>query len=308
MSAVEPAQVAAVREASRQMVRELGFLNTLSASAGLGAPQCHALLELHRRGTLSVNELAAVLRVDKSNASRTAAQLLRAGWAERVGDPADRRRRRLCLSDAGRAKLAEVDSSADSQVSRALARMPESARGELATALAAYARALGRDRVLDQLQIRPIARTDDAGMARIIREVMIASGAGGEGFSITDPEVAAMSAAYGEPGKAYFVAESAGELLGGAGIGPLAGGEASVAELKKMYLVEAARGAGVGRMLLARCLDTARQMGYTRCYLETLSSMEAARRLYEAAGFVRLDAPMGCTGHHGCDRWYELAL
>jgi putative acetyltransferase len=36
--------------------------------------------------------------------------------------------------------------------------------------------------------------------------------------------------------------------------------------------------------------------------------MEAARRLYEAAGFTRLAGPMGDTGHHGCDRWYALEL
>jgi putative acetyltransferase len=36
--------------------------------------------------------------------------------------------------------------------------------------------------------------------------------------------------------------------------------------------------------------------------------MAAARRLYEAAGFERLSAPRGATGHFGCNTWYERRL
>jgi hypothetical protein len=36
--------------------------------------------------------------------------------------------------------------------------------------------------------------------------------------------------------------------------------------------------------------------------------MDAAQALYARAGFTRIDAPMGKTGHFGCDRWYSLAL
>ena len=54
--------------------------------------------------------------------------------------------------------------------------------------------------------------------------------------------------------------------------------------------------------------DDARRNGYLSSYLETLERMTEARRLYEAAGFKRIDAPMGDTGHHRCDCWYVLEL
>ena len=43
-------------------------------------------------------------------------------------------------------------------------------------------------------------------------------------------------------------------------------------------------------------------------YLETLTGMDAAQKLYVRLGFERLNTPMGATGHHGCNRYYALAL
>jgi putative acetyltransferase len=55
---------------------------------------------------------------------------------------------------------------------------------------------------------------------------------------------------------------------------------------------------------MERSLEAARGFGFTRCYLETLTGMDAAMRLYERKGFRRIDAPLGATGHGGCDIWY----
>jgi len=157
--------------------------------------------------------------------------------------------------------------------------------------------------------IRAIRPEDDAAITGVIRTVMPEFGAQGPGFALEDPEVAAMSAAYSAPGSAYFVLEDAGgRVLGGGGIGPLAGGEPGVCELRKMYFLREARGGGHGRRMLAHCLEAARALGYRRCYLETLSGMEAAQHLYAAVGFSRLCAPLGATGHFGCDRWFALDL
>jgi putative acetyltransferase len=145
-------------------------------------------------------------------------------------------------------------------------------------------------------------------VARVIRAVMPEYGARGPGFAIEDTEVDAMFAAYPAPLAVYFVLEVDGAVVGGGGVGPLAGGEEGTCELRKMYFLPAARGLGAGRVLLARCIEEARARGYRRMYLETLTGMHAAQRLYERFGFARLGAPMGATGHFGCDRWYSLDL
>ncbi len=156
--------------------------------------------------------------------------------------------------------------------------------------------------------IRPIRAGDDAVMARIIRTVMPEFGACGSGFAISDPEVDWMSKAYAAPRHAYFVVERDGEVLGGAGIAPLEGGDADTCELRKMYFLREARGSGAGTAMMTRCLDAARDAGFRRCYLETLTGMDAAMRLYERSGFAPIDGPMGATGHGGCNTFYLRAL
>ena len=156
--------------------------------------------------------------------------------------------------------------------------------------------------------IRPIEARDDAAMAAIIRGVMPEFGACGSGFAINDPEVDWMHRAYSAPRSAYFVVEVDGEVVGGGGVAPLEGGDADTCELRKMYFLPRARGLGAGAKVMELSLKKAREFGFRRCYLETLTGMDAAMRLYERSGFRRIDAPMGATGHGGCDIWYLREL
>lgn len=156
--------------------------------------------------------------------------------------------------------------------------------------------------------LRPITAADDAAMANVIRTVMPEFGAVGDGFAINDPEVDWMSRAYAQPRCAYFVVERDGAVLGGGGVAPLEGGDPAVCELRKMYFLPALRGSGAGTALMQRCLEAARGFGFERCYLETLCGMSAARKLYERSGFTLIGAPMGATGHGGCNTFYLREL
>ena len=152
--------------------------------------------------------------------------------------------------------------------------------------------------------IRPIEPRDNATVAAIIRTVMPEFGADGPGFAIHDSEVDDMHASYARPRSIYFVVERDGTAIGGGGVAPLEGGASDVCELRKMYFLPEARGIGAGASMMQRCLDAARNFGFKRCYLETLTGMDAAQALYRKHGFTPLDAPMGGTGHFSCDRFF----
>jgi GNAT superfamily N-acetyltransferase len=60
------------------------------------------------------------------------------------------------------------------------------------------------------------------------------------------------------------------------------------AELKRMYVVPAARGRGLGRRILVELEDAARRLGYTAVVLETGDRQPAALGLYESSGYERI--------------------
>lgn len=109
-------------------------------------------------------------------------------------------------------------------------------------------------------------------------------------------------------GSIYFVAEEDGEVLGGGGIYPTAGLGTETCELVKMYLSPKARGKGLGLTLLQKCIDFARGNSYKNIYLETMPELALAIKLYQKAGFKKLDGPMGQSGHYGCGIWMILNL
>ncbi len=164
------------------------------------------------------------------------------------------------------------------------------------------------------LNLRRITPSDNAAMASVIRTVMPEFSCVGEGFSINDPEVDDMAGAYGEEDADFFVVEhevggpaGAGEgfsgtvVVGGAGFAPLTGGDGTVCELRKMYILKESRGCGGGRLLMDACMEGARSAGYTKMYLETVAAMTDAAEVYKKYGFEPLAWPMGKTGHGGCD-------
>ena len=157
--------------------------------------------------------------------------------------------------------------------------------------------------------IRPVAAADNAALAGLLREVMEEFGAAGAGTSHSRSRDAGHGVGLRRHGSAYFVVEHDRRLVGGGGLGPLAGGAPEVCELRKMYLRPEARGRGLGSRD-ARALpgDAARQLGYQRMYLETRQNMSEARRLYERNGFTPVGKPLGHTGHFGCDAWYVRDL
>lgn len=162
---------------------------------------------------------------------------------------------------------------------------------------------------MSDFSIRLISKADNAEVAEVIRTVMTSFGAVGEGFSIEDPEVDQMYEGYqGNQSAMYVVVGKEENVLGCGGFAPLTGGDPSICELRKMYFLPEARGKGLGRKVLEISMVRAKEMGFKKCYLETLQHMEAARRLYEKAGFLPLACSLGNTGHGSCDSFYLLEL
>ncbi|WP_334055533.1 GNAT family N-acetyltransferase [Polaribacter sp. P097] len=151
--------------------------------------------------------------------------------------------------------------------------------------------------------IREIQPKDDAALAKVIREVILEMGAPKVGTAYEDKATDNMYQQYQKPTSVYYVVTHNNKVVGGAGIAQLDNFEDSTCELQKMYFLPIARGKGLGSKLIKLCLDKAKDLGFTNCYLETLPYMQAAVKLYKRNGFINLEKPMGNTAHYNCNVW-----
>jgi putative acetyltransferase len=151
--------------------------------------------------------------------------------------------------------------------------------------------------------IRTILPEDNKALAKIIRNSLEEFKANKPGTVYFDDTTDNLSAIFKTPDSIYFVAEADGILLGGGGIYPTQNLPAGTCELVKLYLSNAARGKGIGKLLMEKCFTAAKDLGYKKMYLETMPELNIAVPMYEKMGFTYLQSPQGNSGHGGCDIW-----
>jgi len=103
-------------------------------------------------------------------------------------------------------------------------------------------------------------------------------------------------------GRFDVVVDAGGTIVGTVALFPV---DESTVELRKMYLLSAARGQGLGRKMLEHAIGQARKMGFGRITLETASVLKEAVALYTRSGF------RPCASEHmaaRCDQTFELIL
>jgi putative acetyltransferase len=156
---------------------------------------------------------------------------------------------------------------------------------------------------MENITIRKIEFLDNKEVADVVRTSLAEFGLDKPGTVYFDDTTDHLYELFQHPGSFYFVAEQEGKIVGGAGIYPSDGLAQGTCELVKMYLRPAARGKGLGGMLIDKCLEIAKGFGYIHVYLETMPELKKAVSVYQKFGFEHLDGPLGNTGHYFCDVW-----
>jgi GNAT superfamily N-acetyltransferase len=101
-------------------------------------------------------------------------------------------------------------------------------------------------------------------------------------FQNFEQELQHFTTEYAAPNGAFILAEEAGQYLACIAVRQFSG---EIGEIKRLYVVPAARGRGLGRLLVERIIVMARAIGYRSLLLDTLPSMKEAQSLYVALGF-----------------------
>ena len=130
-------------------------------------------------------------------------------------------------------------------------------------------------------------------LARVLFEEYAGWRAADLSFQGFAAELASLPGDYAPPRGRLLLALRGGEAAGCVALRPLGGG---VCEMKRLFVRPGFRGEGIGKLLAEGIVEEARTSGYRTMRLDTLPSMQAAIRLYEALGFVR------------CAAYYETPL
>jgi len=118
----------------------------------------------------------------------------------------------------------------------------------------------------------------------------------------TDRDIFDIETHYLKRGGIFEILEDKqGNLLGTVGLYPL---DAETVELRKMYFAKELRGRGFGKKMLEKMIEKARELGFSKIYLETASILREAVALYERYGF-KPTAEIHATR---CDAAYVLNL
>lgn len=110
-----------------------------------------------------------------------------------------------------------------------------------------------------------------------------------------------------DKGGCILIAEQDAEVVGTTGLIPAHRDD--TVELVKMAVKPGLRGGGIGQALMNAALSTAREMGASTIWLETHTSLKAAKALYEKAGFVELpEADWVKSPYSRCNCQMRLSL
>ncbi len=294
--------VSGIRAASRDLVRELGFMNRTLAGTGLPPSAVHAIIEIGTAVNCTAKDLSAKLLLEKSTVSRLVKSLVIKNMIQETRSQIDGRAKLLSLTHKGAMVFSAISQYAELRVSGALALLPEPTRESVLAGLEAYTAALTASRVSEDAPppCAPVTIEDGYKPGLIGRIVEMHAAFYGRlgGFDVEAFEaivaggLAEFMPRVDKPTNQVWIAHQDSKIVGaiiidGEELGD--GPSATKAHLRWFVMDDQVRGTGVGKALLRTALKFCDERGVTETHLWTFKGLDAARHLYETHGFTMTD-------------------
>jgi len=266
------------RRFARAVTLEVGALDTSFLGRGrpLGAAR---VLNAIGMGRTDVAEIRQYLGLDSGLMSRMLRSLEEEGLVRTTPHPDDARRRVAVFTAAGQREFQVYEELSNARASALLDRSPRSE--ELLNAMDMVASAMGRDRIA----IEEADPRDDAARYCLGEYYSELGRRFEKGFDVSrsrDPEAADMM----RPRGVFLLAMSDGLPIGCVG---LKGTGGELAEIKRLWTCQTARGFGIGKRLMHAVETVARELSVKTLRLDTNSALSEALKLYRMSGWVEID-------------------
>lgn len=284
-----------IRDHSRVIVRELGFMGGNFAGTDLPPSAVHALIEIGQ-GKLTARKLAELLRLEKSSVSRLLRKLIQSGYVLETSSDQDARLKILSLTAQGEQRLSGIHEHGNAQVASALNQVCEEHRRVLLEGLRVYSGALRAGSLGNQREYNIVAGYQTGLIGRITQlhaDYYARESGFGKAFEcVVATGLGEFSERLDNPKNGIWSATNGGEIVGcvaidGEDLGP------NIAHLRWFIVDDSARGLGIGRRLLSLALEFVDKHDFHATHLWTFESLIAARRLYESVGFICKEEKLG---------------
>jgi DNA-binding MarR family transcriptional regulator/GNAT superfamily N-acetyltransferase len=309
---MEPASVEAVRHFNRFYTKTIGTLNRGLAKSPYSLVEARVLYEIAHRTRPTANGIAADLDLDPGYLSRTLRTFAERKLIARKTAESDRRRTFLSLTAAGRKAISKLETGTNEEIGSLLQDLSIAKQNRLTRAMTEIESLLGQN--TESVQAGYELRQHRAGDLGWIVGEHGRLYAKEYGWDQTFEALVARIAAdfidgYDASRERCWIAERDGHRLGSVMLVKHPEMPNEVAKLRLLFVTEEARGLGIGRTLVGECTGFARSVGYKRITLWTNSVLSAARRLYEAEGYILTnEAPHHSFGKDLVGQTWELSL
>lgn len=272
------------RKFNRFFTKEIGLLDKHFLASDYTLAEGRVLYELAKNGEQTAAEIGRSLAMDKAHLSRILARFTKRNLVSGRASPDNGRQRLISLTSAGHQAFAALDKGSQLQIEKLLAPLDDDSRQQLVSSMRQVHGILDGDKQQHNVTYRDL-RPGDLGWIAHRQAVLYHEEYGWDWtYEGLVCEIFAKFVANFDPEReAGWVAERAGTITGSVFL--MQSEDPAIAKLRLLYVEPSARGLGVGRELVAKCVERARGFGYRQITLWTNDILVSARRIYQASGF-----------------------
>jgi DNA-binding MarR family transcriptional regulator/GNAT superfamily N-acetyltransferase len=280
-----------VRRFNRFYTRQIGVLNEGMLRTPFSLSEARVLYEIAHQDRPTATDICLALGIDAGYLSRMLREFKRRGLVSTRRAQNDGRQRLLTLTPQGRRTVATLDTRSRREVAALLGHQSPVGQRRLLDAMQTIRSLLGDPAQASQEPEPPYTlRTHRPGdMGWVVHRhgaVYAAEYGWDERFeAFVASIVARFIERFDATCERCWIAERHGEIVGSVF---LVRHTKTVAKLRLLLVEPSARGLGLGTRLVDECIRFAREVGYRRMTLWTNSILDAARHVYEKAGFRRV--------------------
>jgi DNA-binding MarR family transcriptional regulator/GNAT superfamily N-acetyltransferase len=290
--------VETVRLFNRAWTQRVGVLDESFLGSGRPLGPSRLLFEIGSTpGGAVVRELRDRLGLDSGYVSRLLRRLEDEGLVTTGADPEDARRRVVRLTPTGQATWCELEQRSDELARRLVAPLTDRQRGRLEEALAT-ARLLVRAATVDLSPVDPASPEAREAIAAYFTEIDRRFDFGFDAGDLMAEDAQTLRG----PGGLFLLARSEGRPVACGGLRDLGEG---IAEVKRMWVSDDWRGAGLGGRLLRALEEHARALGHRVVRLDTNGVLVEAIAMYDRAGYRRIER---YSDNPYAQVWFEKTL